>query len=90
MAELIYYRELAKLPAGLGGGIYVGLSAEAGNVWSDIDRVDLGDLKYGGSIFLGADTPIGPLYFGVGGSTGNVGAVYLQLSPAFRTDRSPR
>ena len=90
LAELIYYRELTKLPAGLGGGLYLGLSAEAGNVYADLDDVSVGNLKYGGSIFLGADTIIGPLYFGVGGAKGGEGAVYLQLSPIFRRDFHPR
>ncbi len=90
LAELIYYRELTKLPAALGGGLYLGLSAEAGNVYAQLDDVKPGNLKYGGSIFLGAETIIGPLYFGVGGAKGGEGAVYLQLSPIFRRDLNPR
>ena len=90
LAELVYYREMTKLPAALGGGLYLGLSAEAGNVYSDLDDVSAGNLKFGGSIFLGADTIIGPLYFGVGGAKGGEGAVYLQLSPIFRRDLHPR
>lgn len=88
LAELIYYRELMELPAALGGGIYAGLSVEVGQIWDD--KFDAGDLKYGGSIFLGADTIIGPLYLGVGGAKGSEGAIYLQLNPVLRGERRTR
>nr|MBA2431070.1 hypothetical protein [Chthoniobacterales bacterium] len=52
--------------------------------------VDARNLKYGGSIFLGADTIIGPLYLGVGAANGSEGAVYLQLNPVLRSDRQIR
>ncbi len=90
LAELIYYRELTKLPAAVGGGLYAGFSVEAGDVYARLGDFDAGDLKFGGSVFLGADTIIGPLYFGVGGAKGGEGAVYLQLSPIFRRDLPPR
>ncbi len=45
---------------------------------------------YGGSIFLGADTIIGPLYLGVRCASGGEAAVYLQLNPVLRTDRKIR
>lgn len=90
MAQLIYYRELTKLPAGTGGGVYAGVSIEAGDVWSDLEQVSVRNLKYAGSIFLGADTIIGPLYLGIGAATGGEAAVYLQLNPALRADRQLR
>lgn len=90
LAELIYYRELTKLPAAIGGGVYAGFSIEAGDVWADLDHVDARNLKYGGSMFLGADTIIGPLYLGVGAANGSEGAVYLQLNPVLRSDRQIR
>jgi NTE family protein len=90
LAELIYYRELAKLPAAFGGGVYAGVSVEVGDVWSDLDDFDGGSLKYGGSVFLGADTIVGPLYLGIGAANGGDGAVYLQLAPVLRTSRQLR
>jgi NTE family protein len=68
----------------------VGVSLEAGDVWAALDDIDAGSLKYGGSLFLGADTILGPLYLGVGASNGSEGAVYLQLSPVLRSDRQVR
>jgi NTE family protein len=90
LAELIYYRELAKLPAALGGGLYAGVSLEVGDVWSDLEDIDAAEAKYGGSAFLGAGTILGPLYLGVGAASGGEGAVYLQLNPVLRTDRQIR
>ncbi len=90
VAALIYDRELAKLPAALGGGVYAGISLEAGEVWGELSDFELGHLKFGGSIFLGADTVVGPLYLGLGGNSESEVAVYLQLSPVLRTERRPR
>jgi len=46
-------------------GFFVGATLEAGNVWLDHRRVSLGDLRTGASLFLGADTGLGPMYLGV-------------------------
>ena len=55
-------------------GFFVGASIEAGNTWLRSSQVSLADLRTGGSLFLGADTGVGPMYLGVtsapGGSTG--------------------
>jgi NTE family protein len=62
---------------------YLGLSLEAGNVWATRDDVDWGDLEMGGSLFLGADTPVGPLYLAAGLGEGGVRAFYLLLGYTF-------
>ncbi len=90
LGQLVYYREVAKLPPGLGGGVYAGFSVEAGDVWDRAGDADLGDLKLGGSVFLGADTLLGPLQFGIGAAEGGEAAVYLQLRPTFRPIRHGR
>jgi NTE family protein len=54
------------LPDLLGSGLYFGASAEAGRVkGSFVAPADSGKL-YSGSVFLGADTFLGPAYLGVG------------------------
>jgi NTE family protein len=57
-------------------GFFLGATLEAGNVWMDHRRVSLGDLRVGHSVFLGADTGLGPMYLGITsaprGSTGLV------------------
>ncbi len=90
LAELIYYRQIAALPPGFGGGLYGGFSVEAGNVWRRLRDVHPGDVIYGGSVFLGADTLLGPLYLGVGAAESGSATIYLQLSPAFGRGRLER
>lgn len=55
-------------------GFFMGVSVEAGNTWLRSSQVSLADLRTGGSLFLGADTGVGPMYLAVtsapGGSTG--------------------
>ena len=55
-------------------GLFVGGSVEAGNAWASSRDVRLGDLRTGMSAFVGADTGLGPIYFGLTyaarGSTG--------------------
>lgn len=69
-ARVTYFRrvnDFQLMPAYLGG------SLEAGNAWLDRDDIGLGDLWYGGNLFFGVDTPIGPLYLGGGYSEGGSG-----------------
>ena len=47
-------------------GVYLGASAEAGNAWLQREEVGEGRLRLGGSLFIGADTAIGPVYGAVG------------------------
>jgi NTE family protein len=62
---------------------YPGASLEAGNVWQE--RGDIGkDLLVSGSAFLGVDSPIGPLYLGIGHTEGGRTAAFLFPGRAFR------
>jgi NTE family protein len=83
-ASLVGYRQLGK---SLLGALYVGGSVEAGNVWKAGQTVNLGELVYAGSAFVGADTPIGPLYLAYGHAEGGFNAVYLFLGTMFRAER---
>jgi NTE family protein len=62
---------------------YLGVSVEAGNVWQTRDQVDWGDLQTGGSLFLGAESPFGPLYLAAGLASGGETAFYLYLGKTF-------
>jgi NTE family protein len=69
LARLTYFRrvnDFQLMPAYLGG------SLEAGNAWLDCSNGSFNDLVYGGNLFFGVDTPIGPLYLGGGYSDGGV------------------
>ena len=64
-ARVVYQHRMGKVPV-IGRSWYLGGSLEAGNVWLNRDDVSAGDLFKAGSVFLGADTFIGPFYFAYG------------------------
>ncbi len=85
---LAYYRQIASLPPPIGRGLYLGASLEAG--WlSDgiIHNTATGQnvllspeaTRYGGSIFFGSDTWIGPAYLGLGLSGTGDSTIYVLI-----------
>jgi len=58
---------------------YVGGTLEAGNVWQSRDDMEFDDLIFAGSVFVGADTPLGPLSLSYGHAEGGHSAVYFSL-----------
>ena len=80
VATLIYYRRIldAKFLPG-----YVGGSIEYGNAWQNRSDVSFNSGVLNGSVFFGADTPIGALYLGVGFAEGGLGTIFLHLGPLF-------
>jgi NTE family protein len=81
LASLALYRRLNEvefLPA------YAGVTLEAGNVWNFRSEVEIDDLRYSASAFIGAESPIGPLYFAIGHNDGGDTAVYFYVGHPFR------
>lgn len=79
-ASVVFYRrvsDLKLLPSYLGGSI------EYGNVWQNRRDIAFNNGLFNGSIFLGADTPIGPAYAGMGFAEGGKKTVFFYLGPAF-------
>ena len=68
---------------GLIGDIYAGAALQAGNVWDGISEASLSDLRYSGTLFIGADTKLSPIYLAVGLAEGGDHAFYLFIGPAF-------
>ena len=62
---------------------YLGVSLEQGNVWQDSESVSFNNSITAGSVFLGVDTPIGPLYLAYGRTDTNFSSFYLYLGPRF-------
>lgn len=60
-----------------------GASAEAGNVWQLRNNFGRGPYLKSGSVFVGGNSPIGPLYFGFAVAPQGVWNVYLQLGRVF-------
>ena len=79
--RLFYYYKLAEIQ-GFASSVYLGGSMEAGNAWDNKD--DFGSYPiFGGSVFLGIDTMLAPLYIAYGQAEGNDGKVYLFLGQTF-------
>jgi NTE family protein len=75
-----YYRRVADsalFPA------FVGFSAEVGNVWSSRSQISAKSAIWGGSIWVGVDTPAGPVFLGYGSAEGGDDALYLSLGRLF-------
>ena len=73
-----WYRRLSENPV-LTRGWFVGASLEAGNVWLAPRALSLRDLRHSASVFIGADTGLGPLYLGLGAARDGSAALYLFL-----------
>jgi len=79
LGRLVYNYRFTELPAVLGGGVYLGGSLEAGKVGSRFDPTTAAGTLYCGSIFFGADTIMGPLYFAYGRAGDGSGTFYIML-----------
>ena len=83
LARLVFYREVARLPPGLGRGVYAGGSMEAGNAWPLGGTPALNDLRPAGSVFVGVDSVFGPFFLGYGRAETGDGSFYLFLGRPF-------
>ena len=80
LARLIYYRNMDNYGLGdLHTQVYLGFSVEAGNAWQNRSDITKGSLIYAGSVFIGANTFIGPGYLIYGFAKGGHQAVGLLL-----------
>ena len=66
---------------------FAGATLEAGNVWDTKDDIGLDDLRYSGSLFVGADSPLGPVYFALGYSDSSDYSAYFYIGNPFRISR---
>jgi len=78
VAKLLYYRRIGESPGGLfDAPVYLGASLETGNVWQDRSDMSLASSKLHGSLFLGMDSYIGPMFFAAGLGEGGLSNFYL-------------
>ena len=83
LLRAVYYRRLtprAYLP--LDFPLYAGASLERGRAWNNDNEFDSGYIN-AASVFIGFDTPLGPLNFSYGLNDANEQAVYLNLGQTF-------
>ncbi|MBP7765758.1 MAG: patatin-like phospholipase family protein [Syntrophaceae bacterium] len=84
LARLLVYREIGS--AGMGAltmPLYVGLSAETGNVWNKRADVNLESLILAGSVFIGTKSYLGPIYLAYGQAQRGHSSIYLYLGQRF-------
>ncbi len=76
--RLTYYQRLP-YKLGVARALFVGGSLEAGNAWSQRSDITLRQLRGAGSLFVGADTGIGPLYLSIVSAPRGYTGLYLFL-----------
>ncbi len=84
IARAIYLRKIGRGGSGFFEfPAYLGVSFEAGNTWLNRSQFGRGALRKDASLFLGLDTPLGPLYLGSGYDLAGFSAFYLFLGRTF-------
>jgi NTE family protein len=72
-------RRVADLNETFGTGLYAGASLEAGNVFHRLDGTPAKGALVGGSLYVGVNSKIGPMYLAYGQSEGGHNAVYFYI-----------
>lgn len=67
--------------------VYLGGSLEAGGIWAHRRDIDTAGLAGAGSLFLGIDTFLGPMFLGYGHAEGGNNAFYLTFGSLLRAER---
>ncbi len=86
LMSMLYYYELAKfeLIPNVNFPIYAGASYEIGNAWQDDTNLFNHSFKNSGSLFIGLETPIGPIYLGYGVTEDSKKALQLFMGKPFK------
>jgi NTE family protein len=81
--RLLYYHRITNVhAAGFSVRVFGGASLEAGNVYDKAEAITGSSLLTAWSLFVGADTPLGPLFLGYGRSEDR-GRFYLAIGDHF-------
>jgi NTE family protein len=80
VAKLFYYRRIGDSAGGLfDAPIYFGASLEAGNVWETRTDMSFDSVLLHGSLFVGIDSYVGPMFFAAGVGQGGLTNFYLVI-----------
>jgi NTE family protein len=78
VAKLLYYRRTGESAGGFfDAPVYVGASLEGGNAWQRRNDISLDSAELHGSVFVGMDSYIGPIFFAAGIGQGGRSNFYL-------------
>lgn len=86
LGRVVYYRRLTDATRLISVPVYLGGSLEAGGIWNSRDEIGRDGLIGAGSVFLGIDTFLGPLYLGFGHAEGGNNSFYLSFGSLLRAD----
>ncbi|KVW27698.1 patatin [Burkholderia ubonensis] len=81
--QITYMNQLATFNSSPVKALFVGASAEVGNVWAGGARIGGGALKQSYTFFTSLTTAFGPLYMGVALAPGGRRNIYLQLGRTY-------
>lgn len=81
----VYYRRLGDSGQLFSVPAYLGASLETGNVFVTREQMlDFDDMIVGGSVFVGVDSPFGPVFLGFGRADTGDNSVYLNFGSLLR------
>jgi NTE family protein len=83
LGQVIYMYRLTDTSAAFTTPIFAGGSLEVGGAWHNYGDITPDSLIPAGSLFLGADTFLGPFYLGAGLAKGGNASLYLMLGKPF-------
>jgi len=84
LGSLVYLRKISRLGLGnLKMQLFCGGSVEAGNAWNRREDISFSTLMAAGSVFIGADSFLGPAYIGYGQAEGGHRMVYFEIGQKF-------
>ena len=84
LVRAVYYRRLTDATSLFSVPVYLGGSVEAGGLWATRDEIGR-HLIGAGSLFLGVDTFLGPIFLGYGYAQGGHNAAYLTFGSLLRS-----
>lgn len=82
LGRAVFYHRLSDVAPIANVPLFVGGSLELGNTWTAMSDIGFDSLRPAGSLFVAADTPLGPFIVAGGLARGN-GALYLILGRIF-------
>ncbi len=78
-ARAMYYNKVFPLPDILGSGVYLGASAETGRMSNRFDGLPSPGQLWSGSVYIGADSFVGPAFIGFGLAPAGRYSLYMLL-----------
>ena len=85
LLRLMYYRRVLHTDNLITLPLYVGGSAEWGGFWATRQDASFSSMMPAGSVFVGADSPLGPIFLGWGRAEGGRDSFYLTFGSLLRT-----